>query len=617
VGNARVGSRGCRGHCGDSSITPKLVRGPVLKRASPKLRDMARVPIEWGRRTAFGRLYRLTSLPMRRRLFWLFPVMAAGALAEMATLVAAVPLISIILQPGTEVLAPMLGGGLGRFFEGLGRQGLAVLLGATLIIAPSVRLFSLRRMQGYVMDLAHEYSATILSNTISKTVSSDGGQDPNAVLASVEKVQVLVHFVLLPTMAAINACMIAAALLGFLIFLEPVYGLVAIGVVGACYLIIGRWLNKALHANAETAAGVSLSRLKLIREMLGNLREVHLSGTRTFFENEYSAVDGRFRRAQAQNSFYAAAPRFVLEAVGFLALGALAIYLLSYSQDRLGAIAVLGAVAIGSLKMLPAAQTIYSGWSQARGAATAVDHVIVMLSDVSHADVEPAAPTQGAIQQVTLEDVSLRRGGQDILDDISLTIRAGDRIGLIGQSGSGKSTLLDVLMGFAEPSAGRVRLDGEPLTARGRAAWQARIGYVPQSVYLLDASVTANIAFGVFPPAVDLARVHNAARIAQINDVIEQLPDGYDTRLGHRGARLSGGQQQRIAIARALYRDIDLLVLDEATANVDHDTEAAIIEGLARLPRSITVVSAAHRASALAFCDSIVELKQGRIVSRG
>lgn len=542
--------------------------------------------------------------------------MALSALAEMATIAAAVPLISIILQPRDDIAVPLLDGA-GRFIAGLSQEGLVILLGVTLIIAPLVRLFSLRRIQAYVMDLAHEYSTTILSNTIGGTVSAPAGHDANALLASVEKVQVLVHFVLLPAMAAINATLIAAALFGFLIFLEPIYGVVVLGVVGAAYLVIGRWLNKALRANAETAAGVSVARLKLIREMLGNLREVHLSGTRRFFENEYSAVDGRFRRAQAQNSYYAAAPRFILEGLGFLALGALAVYLLAHFQDRFEAIAILGAVAIGSLKMLPAAQVIYSGWSQARGAATTVEQVIQMLSDAGRGDSGLPRPRPlGSVQRIIFDEVGLQREGQCILSDLSLTIRAGDRIGLVGPSGSGKSTLLDVLMGFAEPTSGRVWLDDELLTPARVAAWHPRIGYVPQSVYLLDASVTANIAFGVPAAEVDIARVLNAARIAQITEIIEQMPNGYDTRLGHRGARLSGGQQQRIAIARALYRDIDLLVLDEATANIDHDTEAAIIEGLAQLPRNITIVSAAHRASALEFCDDIVELQQGRILVR-
>jgi ATP-binding cassette subfamily B protein len=204
--------------------------------------------------------------------------------------------------------------------------------------------------------------------------------------------------------------------------------------------------------------------------------------------------------------------------------------------------------------------------------------------------------------------------GAMALTDIDLTIAAGQRVGLVGRTGSGKSTLVDVLMGLLEPSTGAILLDGVVLTTDRVSHWQAQIAHVPQTIFLADDSLAANISLG---DAIDQNRIENAARGAHIHDFIVSLPKGYETRVGERGIHLSGGQRQRIGIARALYRRADVLVFDEATSALDDETETSVMASVDSLEGNLTVIMIAHRLSTLRNCDVIYRLENGRIVERG
>jgi ATP-binding cassette, subfamily B, bacterial PglK len=228
--------------------------------------------------------------------------------------------------------------------------------------------------------------------------------------------------------------------------------------------------------------------------------------------------------------------------------------------------------------------------------------------------VAAAAP----LRAVELVDVAFRYSPESpaVLEGVSLRIEAGEAVGIVGPSGGGKTTLVDLLAGLLRPTQGRVEIDGEPLDGARVAAWQASIGYVPQDVLVLDASVRENIAFGVVPEAIDDERVREAARQAGASSFIEALPGGFQAKTSGLGGSLSGGQRQRLGLARALYRNPSLLVLDEATNALDADTERSIIDGVVRNRGPRTVVVVAHGTAAIAACDRVFELAAGRLRER-
>jgi len=200
-----------------------------------------------------------------------------------------------------------------------------------------------------------------------------------------------------------------------------------------------------------------------------------------------------------------------------------------------------------------------------------------------------------------------------VLQGINLTIRKGSRIGIEGPTGCGKSTLSDIIMGLLQPTTGALEVDGERVTQDNQRAWQARIAHVPQALFLADTSIEENIAFGVPSDLIDHDRVRTAAVLAQISDLIETWPGGYRTLVGEKGVRMSGGQRPRIGIARALYKNADVIILDEATAALDHETEKKVTQSIGAIGDDVTVIVIAHHRGSLAACEEIVTLKDGRV----
>ena len=221
-------------------------------------------------------------------------------------------------------------------------------------------------------------------------------------------------------------------------------------------------------------------------------------------------------------------------------------------------------------------------------------------------------------KEIVLDNISFSYSAdaQPILQDLSLTIPKGSRIGFIGETGSGKSTLLDIIMGLLQPTSGALKIDGDRIDSSNLRAWQKHVAHVPQSIFLADGTIAENIAFGLPLDQIDEVRVRQAAEQAQIHDIIEKLPNGYQTIVGERGVRLSGGQRQRLGIARAIYKQADVIIFDEATSALDNETEKAVMEAIDQLSNELTILVIAHRLSTLKNCTQIIKLPDGQIFNR-
>jgi ATP-binding cassette subfamily B protein len=284
------------------------------------------------------------------------------------------------------------------------------------------------------------------------------------------------------------------------------------------------------------------------------------------------------------------------------------------------ALPVLGVFALGAQRLLPALQQIYSSWTSIAVSRSSLSDTLSLLDQPIPDELTELAPKPLAIlNSVSFDSVCFRYStdGPWILKDLCLSIPKGSRIGFVGSTGSGKSTTLDIFMGLLKPTEGQIMIDGRPLLHSNTRAWQRSIAHVPQSIYLSDATMAENIAFGVPPSSIDLDRVALAARHAQISDFIENCQKGYWAHVGERGMRLSGGQRQRIGIARALYKEASVLVFDEATSALDSATERTVMEAIEGLSSKLTILIIAHRLSTVEGCDSIVELGNGKVIAQG
>jgi ATP-binding cassette subfamily B protein len=297
-----------------------------------------------------------------------------------------------------------------------------------------------------------------------------------------------------------------------------------------------------------------------------------------------------------------------------MVLIALLAYSMAISKGGLAAaMPALGALALGAQRLMPLIQQAYQSWIQVSGNRQLLHDVVVLLQQPVSEEVRSDIKRLPFDREIRFEQVSFRYQPKQpfVLEKIDLTFAKGGRIGFVGTTGSGKSTAMDLLMGLLQPTDGLIRVDGIPLTEAARLCWQSNIAHVPQAIYLTDTSFADNIAFGIPPEKIDLSRVRKAAFQAQISEFIDSQPAGYNSIVGERGVRLSGGQRQRIAIARALYKQADVIVFDEATSALDNETELAVMGAIAGLSKDITIFIIAHRISTLKNCTQIVELMAG------
>ena len=297
-------------------------------------------------------------------------------------------------------------------------------------------------------------------------------------------------------------------------------------------------------------------------------------------------------------------------------IAALAYSLAQQADGIVKAIPVLGALALGAQRLLPVLQQSYGAWSSIRGGQISLQDALELLDQPlpDHADKLAAEPLPFQ-HNICLKQLDFRYSPQMpyVLKRLNLTITKGSRVGFIGTTGSGKSTLLDIVMGLLQPHDGALEIDGQAVTPSNGSAWQSHIAHVPQAIFLADSTIEENIAFGVPKDQIDPRVVRKAAQQAQIADSIESLPKQYQTFVGERGIRLSGGQRQRIGIARALYKQADVIIFDEATSSLDNETEQAVMQAIEGLSKDLTLLIIAHRLTTLKNCTQIVELGEGGI----
>ena len=573
---------------------------------------------------ALRSIYREMSQERRRHLRWMLILMLVGGVAELVTIGAVIPFLALLAAPeqvssipGMGFLQAMAGGGGG---EGLIVPATLMLVSAA-ILAGALRLVLSWVSTKFVFRLGHELGMTVYSRMLRQPYSYFVTRNTSEVIAGVEKIQSVIFAVLLPIIQAVVSAVMALFIVLLLFLLNPLVALAAAASMGLLYLGVSFATRKILKLNSGIIATMQTRRVQQVQEGLGGIRDILIDQSHSVFEDNFRRLDNDLRNAQTFNVFAGTAPRYVVESAGVAMIALLALYMAFQPGGVLAAIPVLGALALGAQRLLPLLQIVYVGWSQFVGSFDLIIDVIQLTQApvVGSVERDPREAPKSFKRDIVFSGVGFcyQQTDASALNDISLTIAKGERLGLIGKTGSGKSTLLDLLMGLLEPTSGQILIDGVPLDNATRSSWQAQIAHVPQFIYLSDASIAANIAFGEPADQIDMARVHQAAAKAQIDDFIADLPAGYATEVGERGVRLSGGQRQRLGIARALYKRATVLIFDEATSALDDSTEAAVISSVFDEAKELTLVMIAHRLSTLMGCDRLIRMEAGRIVEVG
>ncbi|MCX7144175.1 MAG: ABC transporter ATP-binding protein [Proteobacteria bacterium] len=563
--------------------------------------------------------------PRRRLQFGaLLGLTLVSSMAEVVSLGAVVPFIGILTQPERVFDLPVVSAiarelGFTASQEIVLPMTIAFVLAA--LIANALRILllwvSIRLANATGADLSTE----VYRRTLHQPYRVHIARSSSEIISGITQKVATATSVLASLVTVITSAAIFSAILITLLAIDPRVASIAIVSFGGSYAFIAWMTHRRLRNNGQAIALQQTNVVKALQEGLGAIRDVLLDGTQKVYSNVYKQSIQQLQRATGENQYITLAPRYVMEAIGMVLIGLFANFM-SNQQGGVGAaLPTLAALALGAQRLLPILQQLYGNWTVVTGSQASLEDVVSLLEQPLPEDAEQAAPDPLAFNDIIcFNKVSFRyvADGPWILQDFNLTIRKGARIGMIGSTGSGKSTALDLLLCLLKPTQGSITVDGVIITDSLRRAWQRTVSHVPQTIYLADATITENIAFGVPLEQIDMERVRRAAIKAHVADFVESQGRSYSTIVGERGVRLSGGQRQRIGIARALYKDASVLIFDEATSALDSKTERSVMEAIEELGPELTIVLIAHRISTLRNCDKIIELSAkgvARIVS--
>jgi ABC-type multidrug transport system fused ATPase/permease subunit len=566
----------------------------------------------------------------RRQLLVLQGLSLLAALGEVANLGALLPFLRLLAKPeeGLRALgplaAPLRALPSQHLLLSLGLGFMAIVVASSLLRVATIRL-QLRLGALIAADLGEQVFTAVLGRSYTWHLQHNSSSTLGFLTKDVDQVYGSVQGLLL---VAVNLA-IVVLLGGSLIALAPGVMLVVALLLAGFYLLVFRFTRATLRSDGERLTRNYQASLQVAQEGLGGIRDVLLDQTQAFFINLYCRSNLSYRLAFAAINVKAQTPRYLIEGFAVLLIVAVSLTMALSGQGIERQLPLLGTMALGAYRLLQPLQQCFGALGNLQANQASLRRLQPFLAPAPPQPKSPEATLQRPLTTqpqtggplLQLQNLSFRYSpeGPWVLRDLDLGLAAGERLAFVGSTGSGKSTCSDLILGLLAPSQGQVLVQGADLHATEglAAAWRARVTHVPQQIYLSDASFAANIAFGVSPEQIDQQRVRRAAEQAHIAELITTSPEGYDTLVGERGVRLSGGQRQRIGIARALYKQAQLLVLDEATSALDNRTEAEVMAAIEALDRRLTVILIAHRLSTVRHCDRIVLLEQGRIAAIG
>ena len=462
-----------------------------------------------------------------------------------------------------------------------------------------------------------DLSYKIYRNTLYQPYSVQISKNSSEIISGVSnKSGALVSLAIMPVFTIISSFLIFIMIFIALVILNPLISFVVVAGFGLFYFIIFQFAKKTATINGEILNRELTAVVKSIQEGLGGIRDVLIDGTQHVYCTIFQNADKAARRASANITIISQTPRYSIETLVMILIAVVA-YFLTKGKTSNGEVTILlGGFAMGALRIMPVLQQFYTSMTSLKAGKNPCLDALELLDQELPKYLNNKLNTPLAFNSdFELKDVTFRYNlnGPNVLKNLTLNIKKGNRIGIIGSTGSGKSTLLDIIMGLLEPTSGNLFVDKNIVTKSNYRNWQLLISHVPQTIFLADTTIAENIAFGVPKNLIDIERLEIAAKKAKIFDTINLMNDKFNSHVGERGVRLSGGQRQRIGIARALYKNTKILIFDEATSALDTITESEIMESIYSLEKELTLIIVAHRKSTLINCDEIIEIEEGKI----
>ena len=563
----------------------------------------------------------------RRKVPWMILVFWVASLIDLAGLGLITPYIGLIINPES-----VQGGKLVQVIDQFGlphdQESLLVILGISLISVFLLKAISAIGIN-YIIISFSQNQQIHLSSLLMRAYQTLPYTEYLRRNSSeyIYNIHVLVKnfasAVVLNGLRALSELIVAIMILGLLAWENLLALSILFGLLSIMIFSYDRFFRKRLRYFGKQSNQMSTSMVQGINEAIEGLKEIRILGKESHFHQKVHKCVHDLAHINRRSSLITMSPRYLLELliIGFVVMFVTGTLFFSHNNVQ-SLVITLGVFGVATLRLMPSANTLISSLMQLRLQRNTVSRLYNDLVWIKKINFE--APTlisssnPELFREITLEHVSFRYPSmsKDALNQISLEIRSGESIGLVGSSGSGKTTMVDVLLGLLKPHQGQIMFNGKSLDT-SLTDWRQQVAYLPQQVFLIDNTLRCNVALGLSTGEIDDSRIEEALKKARLLEMVEQLPQGHDTMLGERGVRLSGGQRQRVALARAFYHERSVLVMDEATSALDNETEQEIVEEIKLLKGQKTLVVIAHRLSTVQHCDRIYRLENGRIIKSG
>ena len=557
----------------------------------------------------------------KRQFFLILVLMIFSSFMEILSIGALIPFLTVLASPEKiyhhELVQPII-----QILQITDPSQLVLALTLLFIlitiVATAVRLLLLYLSIKLSFATGADISIDIYRRTLFQDFSIHTSRNSSEIMSGIiTKTNIITQNVLEPTLYMISSFVIGLGISAIVFFVNAQIALGIFITLTFVYVIISFFAKKKLKENSQLIANQDKHRIKSLQEGLGAIRDVLIDNTQDFYSKLYQKSDLLMRRAQGNNSFIASSPRFFIEGIFMILVAIVGYYIILKEGSIILAIPTLGLLAISAQKLLPLTQQAYRSYSMIKGSRSSIIDVLNLLNQPLPTNQEIDSDISFK-KEIVFKNISFRYAKDTpwILKNVNLRFVKGETIGIIGATGSGKSTLIDILMGLLHPTSGKLVIDKTALTNKNRRAWQKYISHVPQTIYLADGTVIENIAFGKTSEHINENRVIQAAQRAQMSEVIDNLKNKFNSFIGERGIQLSGGQRQRIGVARALYKESDVLIFDEATSALDTQTERKLMHQISQIKNKQTVFIITHRVSTLKNCDCIYKILNNNSIEK-
>lgn len=580
----------------------------------------------------FHEIWAYSSKKSRWMVAGCFALMLANALAELVTLGSVAPFIYALANPektmnwliraeiwvmqwvpGSKVTAIF-----GVIKENPMESAVFLFISATTfacLVRISFLWFSLKTANQITRDFSVQAFTSALARPYEMQVSTNSSEIITSLSKATAVTSTVTNF-----LGIMNALVLCCFLASALIVYQASVAVPVIALLSILYGLFGVINRKSILAGGNSIAKNQTAVMKTVQESLGSIREIILGSLQKTCVDTYEKKDTLLRQARAHVNFTSGYPKALFEAVGITLLVGLSFFSLNQKGHQTDILALIGAFAFAGQRLLPSLHQIFSGWTIISNHSASVQDVLELVEG-NPAGLNTPRPSSSETIPINLAlnlaniKFAYRDRPNFILNGINMEIRIGQWVGIVGGTGCGKSSLLDLVMGLLVPSSGSLEVDGKKIETVDLPGWMLKFSLVPQNVYLLDGTISENISF-FSPQLISHEVIRSAASLALVEEFVVGLPRGFETRVGERGVMLSGGQRQRLGIARALARQSPFLVLDEATNALDEKTERRLLENLRKFTKGKTVLMVSHHPRALAFCDSVFEIRNGEAHKR-